>query len=144
MNFKKLLLLTTVWTLGFPLMAAQKQPSAIFIIIDREDWAAAKTAGAYSPASLKKEGFIHCSTTEQVVTVANTFFKGQENLILLKINPQKLKAKLVYERSKSLNDFFPHIHGPLNLSAVEKVFSFKPDAEGYFSLPAGSQSRTKL
>ena len=43
----------------------------IFHITTREAWRQAVAVGRYTAPSLDKEGFIHCSTHEQVVETAN-------------------------------------------------------------------------
>ena len=99
-------------------------------------------SGAYHADSLSTEGFIHCSRSSQIVDVANTFYHGQHGLVLLVIDPSKLKAELKWEPPAEPEpsharegDLFPHIYGPLNLDAVIKVLKFEPGADGTFSLP---------
>jgi uncharacterized protein (DUF952 family) len=102
----------------------------------RTAWSAAQKAGAYTADSLASQGFIHCSRMDQVVHVANNIFKGQQGLVLLKIDPSRLTAKLRYEPGTDAPDeLFPHIYGPLNLEAVSAVLDFEPGIDGIFSLP---------
>ena len=80
------------------------------------DWAA--STDEYRASSLDEEGFIHCSTADQVAAVARRFFMDQNDLILLKIEPAALGETLVYEDSYDLGEEFPHIYGPLPTTAV--------------------------
>jgi uncharacterized protein (DUF952 family) len=62
-------------------------------------------------------------------------------LVLLCIDENKLESKVKYEGPACANDqrtssLFPHIFGPLNVSAVVQVVEFVPNAEGKFVLPA--------
>ncbi len=99
----------------------------IFHIARQIDWQAAQAAGSYRVASLEHEGFIHCSTAEQVAGVANRFYRGQADLVLLHIDPQRVQAPLRYEapaEAPASSERFPHIYGPLNLDAVVAVQAF--------------------
>jgi uncharacterized protein (DUF952 family) len=107
----------------------------LYHITHSEDWTQAELEGIYQSDSLSKEGFIHCSFGEQIVGTANNFYRGQSDLILLKIDPTKVKAEIRCEDLYQMNQSFPHIYGPLNLDAVVKVVDFKPDSDGNFSLP---------
>ena len=66
----------------------------VFHIISKDEWNKVKNAGVYTPASLKTDGFIHCSKADQILTVANSFYKNSHNLILLRINTKKLNSEL--------------------------------------------------
>jgi len=107
----------------------------ILHIISEEDWEKAQTEGVHTPSSLDDEGFIHCSTIEQVNWVANSFFKGHTDLLLIYIDAEKVTAKIVYEDTANTGMLFPHIYGPLNLDAVYKVMTFRPSIDGSFDLP---------
>ncbi|WP_416666952.1 DUF952 domain-containing protein [Egbenema bharatensis] len=104
----------------------------ILHITDRQQWEQAKEKGIYRCESLGTEGFIHCSTPEQLTAVANSFFRGQQGLVLLCIEVDRLQAELRYDPVE--NQLFPHLYGPLNLDAVIQVLDFTPDAMG-FHLP---------
>lgn len=107
----------------------------LYHFTSKSEYEAAKTKGVYTPESLQSEGFIHFSKEEQVLQSANLFGKGQHDLVLLCINPAQLEAKVVYENTTSGNELFPHLYGPLNLDAVEKVVDFPPNTEGLFEWP---------
>lgn len=94
----------------------------------------AQTQGHYSPASLTTEGFIHCSAATQLVEVANRFYRGQIDLVILGIMPDRLQADLRYDLVPG-HGTFPHLYGPLNLAAVSKVWPWETAADGTFCLP---------
>lgn len=89
----------------------------------------------YTDPSLISEGFIHCSTVDQVLIPANERFCGRTDLLLLVIAPAAVDADIVFEDCYDSGLAFPHIYGPLPISAVIKVVPFPPDADGTFSLP---------
>lgn len=114
----------------------------IFHIVSREAWLAALQRGEYRAPSLDREGFIHCSTITQVIPVANAFYRGQSDLVLLVIDETQVEPEIRWEAPAgppadgvSLSDLFPHVYGALNLDAVLQVVDFKPDGAGTFSLP---------
>lgn len=108
-------------------------------IIDPETWAAAQASGAYGAESLATEGFIHLSQPQQIVWVANQFYKGQSGLMLLCIDPSQLTAELRYDEVPG-HGTFPHLYGPMNLDAVTQVLPFGLDGDGKFVLPSELQS----
>jgi uncharacterized protein (DUF952 family) len=122
----------------------------IFHITSRLEWQAAQARGDYRAPSLETEGFIHMSTSKQVVHVANAFYRGQSDLVLLVVDETRITLSEVEGRSQvkweapagspasgiSQNDKFPHVYGPLNLDAVIDILDFNPDADGNFQLPA--------
>ena len=104
----------------------------IFHITTHKAWQQALKEGVYQADNLETEGFIHCSTADQVIATANRFYHGQPDLVLLVIDPEKLEAELLYEESEP-GEFFPHLYGQLNLDAVTRTIDFPPDHEGSFS-----------
>ncbi len=104
----------------------------IFHIAFLRDWQTALENGKYSCQSLTTEGFIHFSQAEQVVATANRHYHGVSGLVLLRVNVKKLTARLKYETSTN-GEIYPHLFGPLNLDAVEKVVDFSPNSDGVFT-----------
>ena len=90
----------------------------IYDITTSDEWKAGQAKGAYESASLKEEGFIHCSQQEQLPEVLIRYFSGKTGLVKLSIDPKKLTSRLIYEWSPSLEQTFPHIYGPINTDAV--------------------------
>ena len=108
----------------------------VFHITTTEVWEKATRTGIYEGDTLSSEGFIHCSTKEQLIEVANRLYKGRSGLVLLLINEEKIDSEVRYEDDGN-EHFYPHIYGPLNVDAVDKVVSFSPADDGYFVLPQG-------
>ena len=115
----------------------------ILHITSRKAWIDATRAGRYVAPSLESDGFIHGSTLRQVLPVAEKFYRGQNGLVLLEIDPKRLASEVRWEppAGEALpgvppEDTFPHIYGPVNLDAVVQVLDFEPGPDGAFSLPA--------
>lgn len=109
----------------------------ILHILNYSAWKQTLLDGEYAPSSLDTEGFIHCSTTDQVLGVANSIYKGKSDLFLMLIDEDKVESNIVYEDLYDLGKLFPHIYGPLNIDAVIKIVEFPADEEGNFKLPTG-------
>ena len=110
----------------------------IYHIAHRSEWEAAAVTGSYEADTLSTEGFIHCSEAHQVLGVANRLFKGQTDLVLLRLEPERLTSELRYEPSGG--DVFPHIYGPINAAAVVEVVGFPARLDGTFDLPRELQA----
>lgn len=108
---------------------------SIFHIASRPQWNIAQNSGIYRCESLETEGFIHCSTRSQVIPVAQKFFNGQVNLVLLWIDADRLTAEWRYDVIET-GESFPHIYGEINLEAIVQVFDFEPNQNGLFALPS--------
>jgi uncharacterized protein (DUF952 family) len=103
----------------------------IYKICPESLWHDAGRAGAFDGAPIDlADGFIHFSTAEQVAETAARHFAGQDDLVLVAVDPGLLGDALRYEVSRG-SALFPHLYGPLSLSAVCWV---KP-------LPLGSDGR---
>jgi uncharacterized protein (DUF952 family) len=112
----------------------------IFHILSKAEWQSSVERGVYEPASLQTEGFIHCSTADQVVETANRFFHGRRDLVLLAIDAERVASPVRFETPANADDarrhkLFPHIYGPLNRDAVNQVLDFPCDALEKFRLP---------
>jgi uncharacterized protein (DUF952 family) len=114
----------------------------ILHITTPNEWGKARLEGEYTAPSLQSDGFIHCSTIKQTTDTANIFFKGQTGLILLCIDEGKLKSVCKFEEpvgggqhDPTVGNLFPHVYGPINLSAVIKVVDFPVNDAGFFELP---------
>lgn len=108
----------------------------ILHITHKQDWDAAQQNGFYTVPSLASEGFIHCSTPSQVVAVAERFYAGQTGLVLLILDPARIRSEVKYEPgSDKPDELFPHIYGTLNLDAVTRVADFASDSTGKWVLP---------
>jgi uncharacterized protein (DUF952 family) len=103
----------------------------IFHITTRAEWETALRAGEYRAPSLETEGFIHLSQRHQVAGVANAVYRGVPDLVLLSVDPERLAAPLRYEQGVHADERFPHLYGPLELSAVVDVLPFPEGPDGF-------------
>ncbi len=104
-------------------------------IVPKQEADTAKASGVYKPASLSREGFIHCSYAKQVCRVANFLFKGKADLVLLEIDKTKLDCDVVNEDLYESGEMFPHIYGELPWNSVIAIHEFPCNEIGEFELP---------
>ncbi|MBA9048041.1 DUF952 domain-containing protein [Streptomyces griseofuscus] len=104
------------------------KPSRIVHITERSLWEAARERGTYEVSTrgrtLDQVGFIHFSTREQLPSVAAFLYggyDGPDELVVLVVDPALLGAPLRYEPVKPGGEEFPHLYGPLPVSAVVDV-----------------------
>ncbi len=98
----------------------------IYHVISQEDWDQVRNSDNYAPTSLNHEGFIHFSFADQISGVIDRYYSSQKDLIVLKINIEKINSKLVVEDLVGTG-LFPHLYGELNLDAVVASYSILRD-----------------
>jgi len=112
----------------------------LFHIARAADWEQARRDGAYRVSTLGKhldtEGFIHLSFAHQVKTVADRFYRGMTDLVLLELDPARLGASVVVEPSGDGPEKFPHLYGEIPVGAVDAARPYPPHADGSFD-PVG-------
>jgi len=75
--------------------------------------------------------------------VANKYYPGSSDMVLLQIDPKNLTAPIKWEPpahidgspAKAHEPFFPHIYGKINIGAVSRVIDFPCDETGQFAMP---------
>ncbi|WP_349368560.1 DUF952 domain-containing protein [Salinarimonas sp.] len=90
----------------------------VYKIAPRPLWEAARAAGVFEGAPVDlADGFIHFSTAEQARETAEKHFAGQDDLLLVAVDAAALGEALKWEPSRG-GALFPHLYGPLPLSAA--------------------------
>jgi uncharacterized protein (DUF952 family) len=112
------------------MLHADEGMERLFHIARAADWEQARHNGAYRISSLGKllddEGFIHLSFAHQVKPVADAFYRGMTDLVLLELDPDRVGAPVVIE------SLFPHLYGEIRLHAVKLVRPYRPRPDGTF------------
>jgi uncharacterized protein (DUF952 family) len=104
----------------------------LFHIAERQRWEAAAAQGRYTGSTLGKdladEGFIHLSRADQVAGVGRAFYAGIDGLVLLHVDPAALVDPVIDEVVGTAADgtplAFPHLYGPIPVTAVVAVEPF--------------------
>jgi uncharacterized protein (DUF952 family) len=98
--------------------------NVVYHIADPNQWEQAQVSLFYTHPSLHSEGYIHCSTKEQLEETANHYFADSDEVLVLFIDTSRLEVDLLYETATRGGEY-PHIYGPMNISAVIRSKKFK-------------------
>lgn len=96
----------------------------VFHITTPDAWADAQAAGALSPPSLAAEGFVHCSTADQLDGTLARHFASAEELLLLRLRRDLLEPELRWEEA-SHGGSYPHLYRPIALNEVAEVLPWR-------------------
>jgi uncharacterized protein (DUF952 family) len=111
----------------------------ILHICPRDVWAAAQAAGGtYEGDTLASQGYIHCSTEEQVHIPATFLFRGRTDMVLLEIDESRLPVPITWEQGDPPTpdrQEFPHLYAALPADAVVAVHEYRPEPDGSFAPP---------
>ena len=114
----------------------------IYHIVKEKDYLLFIKGDSYIPFNFDETGFVHCALEASVVSVANDYYSNVEDkLLLLKIDPLKLKSQTKYESAApvkgagihhlSTSPVFPHVYGPIDNSSVEGIGEILKEKNGY-------------
>lgn len=111
-------------------------PGPIYKIARPEEWAEAEGTGLFtgSPDD-RRDGYLHFSAADQVRETARKHFGSEDMLLLVAVDASALGPALRWEVSRG-GARFPHLYGPLPLSAVTSVVPVRRGAEGEFAFPS--------
>lgn len=107
----------------------------IIHLIKQTEWEASTNLEAIASSSLKHEGFIHCCNLEQLENIAECYYKGQSDLLILVIDERKLSSELKYEAAPGYTELYPHLYGPINREALAEVIPLPCGLDGTFKVP---------
>lgn len=80
------------------------------------------------------DGYIHLSTADQLAETLAKHFAGQDGLWLAAVDLEALDETVKWEPSRG-GALFPHIYGPLPLSAVISYGPLEYEHDGTLKLP---------
>ncbi len=98
-------------------------------LVDRSEWERARAAGAYDGSTVDRaDGYIHMSATAQLAETARRHYAGRDGLVLVEVVTAPLGEALRWEASRG-GDLFPHLYGPLPVSAArsERALAVRDD-----------------
>ena len=106
----------------------------IFKIVPRAEWEA-ESGDYHGSAHDKVDGFLHFSTAAQLPETLRRYYAGQDDLMLVAVDPKALGAALKWEYSSSRGEDFPHLYAPLCCDAIKWARPITKDPAGTFLLP---------
>lgn len=109
----------------------------IFHVCKREEWDKAREVGHYAGSSQDQaDGFIHLSSFEQVRVSVAKHRAGQDDLVILCVDPMKVaKATLRWEESRG-GKLFPHIYGVIEIDSIVRTEPLALGPDGQHAFPA--------
>jgi uncharacterized protein (DUF952 family) len=117
--------------------APDKTRHRTFHLADERQWLHRRNRDFYTPEAFDKDGFIHCTNdADELIRVANRYYhEAGGRFVALEIECSMLSLPVIYEDPGRI---YPHIVGPLNVSAVRRVFKVERLPNGQF-LVLGSE-----
>ena len=103
--------------------------SVLVHLVEPADWRAALVQGSLRPPSLAEAGFVHLSSPDQVHLPAAALYPGRRDLVLLVVDPSRLTDPVRWEPGRSSDPpgmVFPHLYGPLPVTAVVAAVPYLP------------------
>jgi uncharacterized protein (DUF952 family) len=111
----------------------------IYKIASREVATASRQQGSFTGMAVDlADGFVHFSTADQLPETLRRHFRNQQDLVLLAVRTASLGPALRWEPSRG-GALFPHLYGPLPMSAVVREASIAVDSRGRCALPGWVQ-----
>ncbi|KIL96842.1 hypothetical protein CCC_01708 [Paramagnetospirillum magnetotacticum MS-1] len=111
-------------------------PTTIYHVCRRSEWQYAQTTGVYGGSSQDEaDGFIHFSGPTQVKASVAKHRAGQDGLVIIAVATPSLGPALKWEVSRG-GQLFPHLYGPLPLSAVIWAADLPLGPDGSHVFPA--------
>jgi glutathione S-transferase len=106
--------------------AHQDGPRPLHHLALAGEWAAAVAGDGWYRRStrglgLDEVGFVHCAFADQVPGVADRYYRGAGEVVLLTIDPARLASPVRLEAAEAGGEAFPHLYGPLPVDAVVAV-----------------------
>lgn len=93
----------------------------IYKILLPSEWDAFEAAGRFDGSPFdESSGFIHLSSREQVGATAVRVFSSEPELVVVAVDTDAVAESLRWEPASN-GDLFPHIYGPLPMTAVTAV-----------------------
>jgi uncharacterized protein (DUF952 family) len=107
----------------------------IYKICEASLWRQAEHEGVFRGVAIDlTDGYIHFSTAQQVAETAAKHFAGRRDLVLAAVDAEVLGDGLRYEPARG-GALFPHLYGPLLMSAVRWVKPVPLGPDGRHVLP---------
>ena len=109
--------------------------TVIYKICPQALWQQAEAKGTFDGAPIDhSDGYIHFSTAEQARETAAKHFSGQDDLLLIAVEGDKLGDALKWETSRG-GALFPHLYDTLDVSVVEWVKPLPLKEDGNHNFP---------
>ena len=85
-----------------------------------DEWATYQATGSIEPPSLHDEGFVHCSTDEQLDATIERHYADVDELVVLHLHAEGLRDALRWEESRP-GETFPHVYRAIEIAEVAQA-----------------------
>ena len=119
-------------------MASTEASAVIYTLVRVAEWREAEAAGRYQgSADDRRDGFLHFSTAAQLRASAAKHRAGVPELVMVEVEVAALGEALRFEPAAGGRrpGLFPHLYGPLPLSAVRSVRALALGTDGRHVFP---------
>ena len=116
----------------FRRMYADGGSSNIFVLMSKATLRESQSSGQFAPESLQTEKFIHASPADQLTRVANKYYSENNTVYVAVVKKTAVQAPIKWE--PATGGLYPHIYGPLNMSAVVELQPFFRNEDGNFAI----------
>lgn len=107
-------------------------------------WREAERLGSFTGAPVDlRDGYIHLSGAAQVAETARRHFRGEADLLLVAVDALALGSALRWETSRD-GEPFPHLYGPLPLSAAVSARALPLGPDGVHDVAAALGVRADI
>ena len=96
----------------------------VFHLATPDDWERSRVVGRVEPASLASEGFVHCSTKDQVDSTIARHFEGFDHLLLLRLDEDALGTDLRWDEVRP-GERYPHLYRAIEVREVLEVIPWR-------------------
>lgn len=99
-------------------MTASPLPNTAYKILTAAQWTQFQADGIFNGAPIDlADGYIHLSSADQLQGTLDKHFEGAPGLVIVEVDLGRLEQLVRWETSRG-GALFPHIYGPLPMSAV--------------------------
>lgn len=110
-------------------------PDYIYKITTNALWAKVQTEGVLEGMPIDiNDGYMHFSTAEQLVETLSLHFRGQSDIVVLKVALAPIAENVKWEPSRG-GALFPHLYGQLSTDHIVKSGPASVDADGKTQMP---------
>lgn len=108
--------------------------NAAFKVLTAAELAELEGGSFAGSADDRRDGYIHLSTAAQLTATVDKYFAGKDDLHIAEVDLAALGEAVRWEQARGGEDF-PHIYGPLPLSAIVAYSPLERDDDGQVRLP---------
>jgi uncharacterized protein (DUF952 family) len=101
-------------------------------LVPAEVWEAQRRDARYRPEAFEADGFVHCTDgLDHLLVPANAYYRDDPRPYLaLEVDLDAVAAQARFDDEACR---YPHVYGPLDVTAVRRVLEVERDADGTFT-----------